>query len=240
MAWTQDGATVKANLQVDPSPSNVALDFAFTVSAGSNRLLVVCYHGRSAGPKSVSTITRDGQSFTQAIAISGNTMDAEVWYLVAPNVGTANIVVTLVSGGTFVWSAATAMSWTGAKQTSPLDDTDSVTGAGLAAISFSALTSLTDDCLIVDAVAVNGATVMSAETDRVQQSDFTSDGLGAGASTIIKTSAGAVTMEWTQSAANASLAGVAFKPFVETPSNFKSWGESSRPRMTVKQSIVTY
>jgi hypothetical protein len=224
MAITQVGTAVSAYNDVETAP---ALQFSLTPGGGTD-FIVVSYAGRSLS-KSVFSITFGAQSFTQAVAISGNTMDAEVWYLVPVSLATANITVTLVGGGTFVNSGACAVCLSGVAQTLPIDDTDTATSGSADAITLSALTSTTDGCVIVDAVTFNSAVLlMTAETNRVEQANFTGT-RALGASTIItKSPAGSVTMQWSTTPAagvSVSLAGVAFKPSGGAPPTIILMGE---------------
>lgn len=224
MAITQSGSIVFAD---SISETNPALSFSLTVAAGSNRLLVVTYAGRSVS-KSVSGITFDDVALEKAAGVSGNTMDAEVWYLIAPNVTTANVVVTLVAGGTFVYSAAAATVWNGVAQSSIVDDTDTNTTVANI-ISLSGLTTVTDACLVIDSIASNSFfPTMSAEANRTLLHDFSGDtnGLTQATSRILtKSPAGSVTMEWTLSGSTGvSLAGAAFKPASEAPAADKLVG----------------
>ena len=74
---------------------------SFTVSAADDRLLVVGISTKKLSG-SVTGVTFDGQNLTQEIqvalaAASTSGANSEIWYLVAPNVTTADIVVTFNS-----------------------------------------------------------------------------------------------------------------------------------------------
>ena len=87
---------------------------SYGVPAGSSEMLVVTVNQQNTG--TVSGITYGGVALTQlnTIASSGNRLD--VWYLLAPTVGTANIIVSF-SGNT----SATVQAYTmmGVNQTTP-------------------------------------------------------------------------------------------------------------------------
>ncbi len=225
MAISQNGSSASDYVDVEVSP---ILEIPFTVSAGSNRLMTVAYSARTVG-KPIATMTFDGQSLVQAIGISGNTMDAEVWYLVAPNVTTEDVIVTLAGGGVFAFSGATVTCWDGVAQSSPVEDTDSISSVLATSLSFSALTTTTDGCLVIDAYSGNSQfPIMTAETNRLLIHDNPVSGQVGNSRILTKSPAGSVTMEWTAVApSQCSLAGAAFKPFVEPASDFSGGNDNN-------------
>lgn len=62
----------------------------FTVSAGQNRKLVVTVNSETAGD--ISGVTYAGQAFTKVVD-TGSTRVADIWYLDAPPVGTADVLI---------------------------------------------------------------------------------------------------------------------------------------------------
>ncbi|MDB5862777.1 MAG: hypothetical protein JWO70_583, partial [Betaproteobacteria bacterium] len=104
-----------------------ALTFAHTVGSGTDRLLVVEVSTDSTQP--VTSVTYGGTALTQLSAITdgANKVRAEVWYLVAPSSGTANVVVSLGSGKEFV---AGATSFSGVDQSTTFGTPVTAEGAG--------------------------------------------------------------------------------------------------------------
>ena len=100
--------------------------YSFNVDAnGSNRYLIVAVGIQSVGG-SVSSITRDGQSFTLLGSVTSvGACRSELWGLLAPNTGTKSCTVTLSSA---ITSAATATSWTNVDQTTPSEGFNSASG----------------------------------------------------------------------------------------------------------------
>lgn len=142
---------------VDPA-SNVTTNSgdasSFTHShtvSGTDRLLVVEVALNNGAPdKTVSSITYAGQSLTQlteAVNTNNNVPRVEVWYLVAPPIGTHNIVVTLDDINEV---AIGAISYTGVDQTMPIDGT--VTAQGTSTSVSVSVSSETND-LVQDVMA---------------------------------------------------------------------------------------
>jgi len=212
MAITLDTVTTGKNTDGTP------LTISTTVNAGSNRLLVVAVGQRSIS-QTVSGITFNSVALTKAIDVDSTAFDqASIWYLIAPDVTTANTVITF-NAGTPVFFGAAVISLAGVAQSAPVDDTDSVgVGSDATPTEFAALTTVTDGCVVIDAVSINiGSLTMSAETNRVERANFAgSDGRAVGVSTIInKTTAGGVLMEWSYgSSASVAHVGAAFQPAV--------------------------
>lgn len=102
------------------------LTWSHTVS-GVNRFLVVQV-SMEAG-KTVTGITYNGIAMSLSIAIEGATTRSETWYLVAPSLGTHDIVVTFSADS---YCCAGAESWANVDQTTPIGDTSSATGTSLA------------------------------------------------------------------------------------------------------------
>lgn len=102
----------------------------FTVPSGTDRLLVVKAAFRDASLRSVSSITYGGVSLTRAGgAGAGGQYIADLWYLVAPTVGSGDVVVTF-SGQVFR-SAIFVEVYAGVNQSTPIDATGgAATGTG--------------------------------------------------------------------------------------------------------------
>jgi len=112
------------------SLAGVTITYALTVANQSNRLLVVavCQTGQVGGTDvSVSGITYDGVALTKIDSQRFNNgaytlyQDHELWYLLSPNIGTANVVVTL-SNAPSLNAYSAAISVYGVKQQAPEDD----------------------------------------------------------------------------------------------------------------------
>ena len=97
---------------------------AFTVGAGSNRLLVVGVLGDSAASSGITGITYAGDAMTKALTERNDSSRAfDVWYLANPDSGSNNVVITRGVSGLIV-SAFTAYS--GVDQSTPVPTTAAV------------------------------------------------------------------------------------------------------------------
>lgn len=118
---------------------------SFIVTAADNRLLVVGISTKALSG-SVTGVTFDGQNLTQEIqvaqaAASTSGANSEIWYLVAPNVTTADIVVTFNSSvqavvGATLYSHVDQSNPTGVANTNvfPAANTNSTTLNGSEAV----------------------------------------------------------------------------------------------------------
>jgi hypothetical protein len=197
------------------------ITFAATVNSGSDRLLTASFSARD-GAAFTSATWNTSESMTKAVElVATNGLVASIWYLINPTATSANIVGN-TSGQT--WIGGTAVSLFGVAQSSPVDDTDTVETSGTDP-SFSALTTATDGCAVIDCLTTNGATLgdvaITAETNRVLRAKFVgsngspNDGRVVGVSSVItKSPAGSLTLQWTITGLSSSLVAVAFKPAV--------------------------
>jgi hypothetical protein len=103
------------------------LTFSHTVGTGTDRLLVV--EVSTSSTASVSSVTYGGVALTPLAAVTdgANNVRAEMWYLIAPSSGAANVVVSLSSGHEFV---AGATSFSGVDQSATFGTPVTAEGAG--------------------------------------------------------------------------------------------------------------
>ena len=132
------------------SPNQVSsLTWSHTVGAGTNRILVVGNSFRD-GNVSASTVTYGGTALILGTAQNsgGNQNRTEMWYLFAPTVGTANVVISMSASKAVT---AASLSYVGVKQT--VGTFASATAQSTtASVSVS---SATGD-LVIDTVTANG------------------------------------------------------------------------------------
>jgi hypothetical protein len=111
------------------SASTAALTFSHTVPVGSNRILIIqlalSYSGVSA-----SSVTYGGVSATLLSGVTGASSRIETWYLIAPAVGTSNVIVNLSSTAAI---CARAINITGANQSTPFGAVSTVNSFGTSA-----------------------------------------------------------------------------------------------------------
>ncbi len=108
-----------------PAPVVAAsLTFSHTVVAGNNRALVVTT-GHQDDARTVNSVTYGGTTLTKAADRISSDTRATLWYMLAPPVGTANVVVT-ISGSESL--AAMALNLQGVHQTTPIGTAATATG----------------------------------------------------------------------------------------------------------------
>ena len=179
-----------------------------TVSAGTDRVMLVCSQTRhTSAAKAITGITFNGtEAFTGIRADTrtdsfSNGYRTELWYLVAPTVTTANLVVTY-SASNARGTVVSATQLTGASQTSPVDSSAGSNGTG--ATASAVITTVADNAAIIDCVHGKHAAGLTVGAGQTMRSDRIVGGGwddGVGVSTVVgKTPAGAETMDWTQSA----------------------------------------
>ena len=149
-----DSVTFSGSGAVDSSSSGrSSATFSHSVSSGSDRLLLVTV--LTNGDEDVSSVTYGGLALSQAIERDAGNSDGtavEIWYLVAPPVGTANIVVSFASSVDPSYIRADNL--TGVHQTSPIGATASAIGNSNDILVN--ITTTTANSLIFGAAAAHG------------------------------------------------------------------------------------
>ena len=116
------------------------------VSSGIDRLLVVQVETEAAA--TISGITYNGVALTRGVFITNGTLRNEQWYLVAPTVGTYNIIVSVTPNA---YITAGAETYNSVDQASPIGNTQTSTGSSLSPSLV--LTTASDNSLVVDSLA---------------------------------------------------------------------------------------
>ncbi len=180
-----------------------SLTFSHTVNSGSNSILVVevaSSHGGASDP--VSSVTYGSQTLTLAGSASlPNSETTDIWYLLAPTVGTANVVVTLTGSCHFV---AGATDYFGVSQTTPWGTLVTATGSASSTPSVSVASAAGQ--LVIDSIVDQGdaGSITPSGTGQTQlwnQATGTAagDALGGGS---YQAGASSVTMSWTEGTAH--------------------------------------
>lgn len=168
-----------------------------TVS-GDNRILIVGVSINQSNQKeSVSSITFNGRGLTSiGAAVRNNDLQTELWYLLAPETGTYNILVTLTRAARFV---AGAISLNGVDQNTPLGTFAGTSGNGNTP---SVTVSSEEGGLVVDMMgfATSSYTATAGAGQTQQWAEVTTNGTASNnVRGYSSTEAGAasVTMSWT-------------------------------------------
>lgn len=190
---------------------------SFAVGAGVNRLLVVVAGARddtTQADRDVSGVTYGGVALTKLKDQDDAIRNVEIWYLIAPATGSANVVVTL--GGNPLRNAAVAISFSGVDQTTPFEASNSGTITNNASPSTS-ITAITTGAWLVDGIFSNEAEaaieVNVAQVRRYRDS-ATAPTYTFAASTKASVTTGANVTQWTGGSATNDWAWVvgAIKP----------------------------
>ncbi|MDQ2977360.1 MAG: right-handed parallel beta-helix repeat-containing protein, partial [Acidobacteriota bacterium] len=210
---------VRAQIAVDsvsgvtgPSSNQTTQTWSHTVGAGSNRILIVGVSFKN-GAANVNSITYGGTALVSigSRTDAGTNTKIEIWKLVAPASGTANIVVTLSAAKRIV---AGSVSFTGVDQTTPNGAFASNVGSNNTP-TVNVASAVGE--LVIDTLATQGdaspATVSVGQTQRWNRTTGANDGnevLGGGST---KPGAATVTMSWTLGQGQAwSIGAIALKP----------------------------
>lgn len=163
------------------------------VSSGIDRLLVVQVITEAA--KTITGITFNGVALSQEVTVTNGTLRSEQWILVAPTVGTYDIVVTMSAAA---YITAGAETFTSVNQSSPTGATSTATGSSTTITD--AIVTTVDNSIIVDAVGT-GVLPMAYTVGAGQSSNWSitaNPNVRQGASSIegAGTTPDNITMSW--------------------------------------------
>lgn len=210
-----------------PNSPNTGGNFSYTVSypvsvsAGSNRILVLSAQSRrssSISPASITGCTFNGsENFTfvrrdEKVPGSSN-LKTELWYLVAPTETTANVVCSYANNQSDLTRTFSVSYLTGVSQSAPIDA--SAGSNGTSTTLSTVVTTVAQGAWIIDSAYGRhdaGLTVGSGQTTRTDRLIIL-DGLGV--STVNgKATPGAETMDWTQGSDDWSYSAMSLKPAI--------------------------
>lgn len=186
--------------------------FSHTCTGSDRLLLVWVFFDRGNGTYNVSSLTYAGVAMTQVATFAYGYRYLELWRLVAPAAGTANIAATYNNVGPTAKVIIRAFSYTGVSQDAPLGATSSATGFGTTA---TLVVSSASGELVTDAIGglSAGANIVvgSGQTSRYESDNGTTGIQAVGCSE--EAGAASVTMSWTWATGDYwELAAVPIKP----------------------------
>jgi hypothetical protein len=191
-----------------------SVTFSHTVASGSDRVLLVGVRTRTdAGASYVTGVTFNSVAMTLHQITSwertaGTWYNVEVWRLIAPDVTTANVVVTasaLIDDG-----SAAAMSFTGVHQTTPIEAAGNTLASTDVATATASVTTTSANAMVASFIYSRAAsgTIVAGPTERDNVAlTFGATDFVASATEAVA-SASTVTHSWTN-VANASSIGIA-------------------------------
>lgn len=188
--------------------TSASVVWAHTVPSGLNRLLVVEVGLRAF--QTVTGVTFGSQSLTKAGAVqyaAGNYARAEIWYLVAPAVGTDNVTVT-ISGAEVVEAAA--LNFVNVNQTSPMGTFASNSDLGGSEASVNVVSDEGD--LVIDLLVKDGGTLAAGAEQTSLWAVVAAGSWNGSGSSEPGVATGITNMSWNLTGANAwALGAVAIK-----------------------------
>src|SRR5436190_3472693 len=192
-----------------------SLTWSHTVASGTDRLLVVS--GAASSGTGVTSVTYGCQALTlldSATSGGGGAAKSQLWYLVAPAQGTANVVVNVNQSASF---GASATTFFGVDQTQPFGTTATAIGVGTT-ISGATVTSAAGE-LVVDSVVILNRSPLASGAGQTQL--FGLGGAGGALASSTEPGAASVTMSWTGSGSGSgtvewALVAAPIKPSVNT------------------------
>lgn len=206
-----------------------SLTWSHTVGSGSNRILLVGITTRD-GNVVVNSVTYGGTNLTLigVEADNGKKVRMEMWKLIAPNVGTADIVVSLSASKRVVGGA---VSLTGVNQTTPNGLFSSASSSG--STSASLTVSSASGELVVDVIATQGdakSLTINSGTEIWNRATGNAGGESRSAGGTIN-GASSVTPSWTlESSKPWAIGAVSLKPSPPNITLLKSVSVSGNPQ----------
>lgn len=162
-------------------------------AGGNSRVLVVAVLLEDS--TSVSSVTYSGQNLIQIRSdqVAGSGRHSELWYLVSPPVGTANVVADLAGKAKIVLGAITL---NGVSQSSPVDTSNGDADGSSTVDPSVTLTTTSPGSFIIDALSTGKGT-LTAGAQQVKRYELTQGQLDGAGSTMETDTQGPYTMSWT-------------------------------------------
>lgn len=184
---------VDSSSTIGAQTASSSWSWAHTCASGSVLFVAVSSNGTPP-----TGVTYNGDALTKAVEKDYSTsVNVTIWYILSPDTGSSYNVVVSFSAG--MYGDAGAVSFTGADTSSQPDCTASETGTSTTTNVLN-ITTNTDNCYILDALAVESTWLNTAPEEdgtQTQVYDTSAVFLAEGSSYKSVGSAGAQTMTWT-------------------------------------------
>lgn len=201
------------NQPEDSDDNDDIMTFSHTVPSGNNRILIVSLTAEGIGSETISSVTFGGSALTLAVAGSSINNHAYIYYILSPDVSTANIVTTW--SGNVQGVAGAAQNFTNVAQQSP----EVISTSTDQAVIF---TPLTKKSLGIGVLNVNssGATVSTINNEI---HNFANPGSHVqGVSFVVVEELEATSLPWQISTTNYNMSAAVFAPSSSTSTISKS------------------
>ena len=214
MAITFVGST-----ELEYSSATPATSRTLNIATGTrtNGVLVVAVGviSASSGSGDVTGVTWNGEALTKAIETSSTIPFIDIWYLVSPDSGTNDLVVSYASGVTTTHIVAF---WADSDSTIALGDTNTVEAGGTDPTSIS-LTPTVAGALVMSAYVSQDNNVATATSGTLVE-EYDQGGNVFGSSYLLAPSTSAQTLDWDRNPTGiSSVFNIAGAVFDETSSN---------------------
>jgi hypothetical protein len=186
----------------DTSRSSTTTLSSFTVGSGTNRLLLVTVHMEHQ-TVTVASVTYGGVNLSQVTTSTGSTSRTELWEMVNPNSGSADIVVNLNNARNLSEVMVGAISFTGVDQINPIPTTAPVVG-GDGGNTYNTIsdpiTTAYANSWVVDAITWNAEdNSVAPNSGQTQTYNVVGSRFVGASSYVITTSSGLQNLGWTAS-----------------------------------------
>ena len=177
------------------APPGASITWSHTVTTSGGSVVLVV--GVNATGTTTTGVTYNGDAMTSLStqAYNGATDEVSLWYLISPDTGANNVIVTLA--GASAGAQAGSISLTGVDQTDPLDANNCTSGSS--ANPSVSVTTVGDNSWLADIVGeTSGSTTLTvggSQTQRWSRAEITSSGGGSTRGPISPPAA--TTMTWT-------------------------------------------
>jgi len=243
-AYGGDSNDVRVMLRTYPLPvlgnrsttaaSGTSVTVTHVVDAGNDRLLVVCVGFNPGAAGTITGVTYAGAALTRlGGVVNGTTVASDIWYLVAPAVGTDNIVITASPSLGAIY--CNNSNWTGVDQTTPMGTVTTATGTDNTPTV--TVANATPTAVVIDSAAQNPdgatATTMTPGTGQTTILAPTANPVGFDVGSSFEPGAASVVMDWVSNNSDpnhpwATTAAPIFPSGVDYQSDVKSLTGSRR------------
>lgn len=201
-------AALAGSVSTTTANTSASVVWSHTVPNGLNRLLVVEIGLRAF--QTVTGVTYGGAALTKLGAVqyaAGNYARAEIWYMVAPPVGTTDVTVS-ISGAEVVEAAA--LNFVNVNQATPFGPFASNSGLGSSAAGVYVVSDEGD--LVIDLIVKDGGTLIAGAGQASLWAAVAAGSWNGSGSSEPGVATGTTSMSWNLTGANAwVLAAVAIK-----------------------------
>jgi hypothetical protein len=177
------------------SANDTSATFSHTTSGADRILLVMTMHGGTT-TQNVTGVTFNGVALTKVADFYENSSSScsAWWYLINPDIGTHNVVVSLSASRAI---RAIAVSYTGAKQSAQPDAHTEASNTGDNATVTLSTTTVDDNCIVVMGGRTATGQNLTASTNVTKRQGADFDFMIVGDNNTPKTPAGAISQSMT-------------------------------------------